>query len=95
MAEYAEVRKHDPESGGGTIQAAMDIFGPGRVRAYPGGIPQVFGTPPAREQILNLLYPVGVDIDCFTASGVCREKRTDADVQEAEEAKENDHVDWL
>lgn len=72
MSAYAEDRKHDPTSGAQTIQAAIDIFGEKHVRAYTAGIPKVFGTPPSRERILDLLYPVGVGIDCFTPNGVCR-----------------------
>lgn len=73
ISEYAKEHAHEPASGAQTIQAAIDIFGKKRVRAYTAGIPQVFGMPPSRERILDLLYPVGVGIDCFTPDGVRRD----------------------
>ena len=73
VSKYAEEHKHDPKSGAETIQAAIDIFGEDRVRAYTAGIPQVFGTPPSRQPILDLLYPAGVRIACFTPGGVSRD----------------------
>lgn len=73
VSRYAKEHKHDPASGAETVQAAIDIFGEDRVRAYTAGIPNVFGIPPNRERILDLLYPVGVGVECFTPSGVCRE----------------------
>jgi hypothetical protein len=76
MRQYVEDRKHESDSGADTIQAAMDIFGKDRVRAYTAGIPGVFGVPPSRERILKLLYPVGVGIDCFGPNGVCRKPDT-------------------
>ncbi len=73
IGKYQEEHKDDPASGAETIQAAIDIVGEDRVRAYTSGIPQVFGTPPSRERILNLLYPVDVGIDSFRSNGVCRD----------------------
>jgi hypothetical protein len=75
MMQFVDANRHDNDFGADTIQAAVDIFGPLRVRAYTAGIPRVFGLPPCRERILDLLYPVGVEIDCFTPNGVCRELR--------------------
>jgi hypothetical protein len=72
MKEFVDTNRHNNNSGAETIQAAVDIFGQDRVRAYTAGIPRVFGLPPCRERILDLLYPVGVEIDCFTQHGVCR-----------------------
>jgi hypothetical protein len=73
ISEYAKEHKHEPASGAQTIQAAIDIFGEKRVRAYTAGIPQVFGSPPNRELVLHLLYPEGVGIDCFKPYGVFRD----------------------
>ena len=75
MMQFVDAIRHDNDFGADTIQAAVDIFGRDRVRAYTAGIPRVFGLPPCRERILNLLYPVGVEIDCFAPNGVCRELR--------------------
>lgn len=72
MKQFVDANRHASDSGAETIQAALDIFGADRVRAYTAGIPRVFGLPPCRQRILDLLYPVGVGIDCFTPCGVWR-----------------------
>ena len=72
IRQLVKADMHDSRSGAETIQAAIDIFGRDRVRAYTAGIPSVFGMPPCRERIRDLLYPVDAEIDCFTQHGVCR-----------------------
>lgn len=72
LMKHVDTYRHHCDFGAETIQAAIDIFGEGRVRAYTAGIPRVFGTPPGPEGVFDPLYSVGVGIVCFTPNGVCR-----------------------
>lgn len=78
LEQYCNKHKNDsnPASWGvPTIQAACQIFGEDNVRAYTGGIPQVFRCEGSvKASLKKILYPLDFGIDCFTANGVERRK---------------------
>lgn len=79
LTEHRERYKNvdDPGSYGvPTIQAAVEIFGLENVRAYLGGIPQVFThAGDAHASARELLYPENLGMDCFGSEGVIRKKK--------------------
>lgn len=55
------------------IKAAREIFGDDNVRAYTGGIPQVFKCESTiMASLKKILYPTDFGIDCFTSHGIIR-----------------------
>lgn len=76
LDSYCQKYKRDKDAvhwGVPTIEAAQEIFGKEHVRAYTGGIPQVFECEGSIEASLKkILYPTDFEIGCFTANGVQR-----------------------
>jgi len=76
LEEYVtnhEGKKDAADYGVPTIKAAFDIFEKPFVRAYTGGIPQVWGCgSEVKQRVLDLLYPTTTNIKSFSNEGVTR-----------------------
>ncbi len=66
LADFVEKNRGDTDLSIQTIESAFEIFDKDRVRAYTGGIPQVFGEgTDVRVRLKEMLYPESWGPDCF------------------------------